>query len=330
MTTQPNRRLFNVPLEPVSGSIFQPTGFPDIGTAVFDRPVRDDAGNTTFQSALLVESAQSMANRLEGMAWDDGTLAPVALFDGLPYVRIIRGDGGEYVTSSRTEAHRLASAFVKDADIDDTKGKAYIKDKLALVNDLPIPARRIAAAVFGLDPFCLLHGVFFADKEWPGQPKIARAVSASIEAHDVRRVDSGGVKKDHVRHSLGDSSGGTAEGYGTVPFHRTEWTAAEIVATFNVDLGQIRSYGLGDAGYKLLEAIALWEIRTMLDGAIRLRTACDLQAIDDEIVDRAGVPLPSADDLAATITSSIAAVSELVGSGKALEATWTPTKAAKS
>ncbi len=65
MTTQPNRRLFQVPLEPVSGSMFQPTGFPDIGAAIFERPIRDADGSTSFQSALLVESAQSMANRLE-------------------------------------------------------------------------------------------------------------------------------------------------------------------------------------------------------------------------------------------------------------------------
>src|SRR5207247_9483335 len=46
------------------GGRFQPTGFPDLGPALFKGA---DGGNW-----LLVESPQSMANRLERVCWVDG------------------------------------------------------------------------------------------------------------------------------------------------------------------------------------------------------------------------------------------------------------------
>ncbi|MBI2704374.1 MAG: type I-U CRISPR-associated protein Cas7 [Actinobacteria bacterium] len=324
MTSNVNRRLFDVALEPVSGSLFQPTGFPDIGNALFQRPVRNGSGDIRWEDSLLVESAQSMANRLEGTAWDASTETPASLFDGLPYVRVVHDADDSYLTSSRTEAHRLASAFIKDASLGGEGMKAVIKERLRLQDDRPLSQRDVAAGVFAMDPFCLVHGVFFAEPAsvWPGQPKVLRAVTGVIEAHDVRRADSGGVKKDHVRHSLSDVEGGTAEGYGTVPFHRTEWTAAEIVASFSVDRAQIRSYGLGDPATELLEAISLWEIRTLLDGVLRLRTACDLGPLADSFSDQAGEPLPDAASLEADIRRLIPETADLVGDGQAIEVRW--------
>jgi CRISPR-associated protein Csb1 len=311
-----HRQLFDVELEPASGSRFQPTGFPDLGAAVFDRPLPEGG----WEQALLVESAQSMANRLESTAWDDADNRPVDVFEGLPYVRIMASDGS-YLTSSRTEAHRLASAFVKDSELAGESMVDVVRQRLALDDDRPIPARNVAAQVFALDPFCLIHGVFFADKRWPGQPKVARALTGIIEAHDVRRADSGGVKKDQVRHSLGEG-GGTAEGYGTVPFHRVEWTAREILVQFNLDLDQLASYGLPAAATELLAVIARWEIRTLLDAGLRLRTACDLQVAKAKVVDRLGAELPSAEDLHQQIKQGIADVRDLVGSGEPIEVVW--------
>ena len=72
------RLLMQVDLKPVQGSRFQPTGFADLGAAVYDRP--------DGKRMLLVESAQSVANRLEHacLEGDGSRLAPE--FDGLPYV----------------------------------------------------------------------------------------------------------------------------------------------------------------------------------------------------------------------------------------------------
>lgn len=327
MTAPPSRQLIDVGLRPVNGSRFQPTGFPDIGAATFSRfdPERDD-----WVECLVLESPQSMANRLEGTAWDTAFDEQIGVFTGLPYVRVVHADDGEYLTSSRTEAHRLGSAFVKDARLDGTGMKTVIRDRLGLRDDRPVAPRSIARAVMALDPFCLIHGVFFAEKAdvWPGQPRIVRALSAQIEALDVKAAHLGGVKRDHVRHGISDT-GGSAEGYGTIPYHRTEWAARSIVASFNLDLAQIRSYGLGDDATALLLAIARWEVATLLDHPLRLRTACDLERLSDEVADRTGQPLPTVESLEAEVRAGIVACADLLGGCEPIVVQWRAEKRAK-
>jgi CRISPR-associated protein Csb1 len=120
----------------------------------------------------------------------------------------------------------------------------------------------------------LVHGVFFARKAWPWQPRISRAVTSFIEASGVKPAVSGGVKRDVV---INEAKGGaTAEGYGTVPHHRVEYTAGKITAYFTVDHAQLRSYGLSASATALLEALADFEIAVLLDRGLRLRTRCDL------------------------------------------------------
>jgi CRISPR-associated protein Csb1 len=103
-------------------------------------------------------------------------------------------------------------------------------------------------------------------------------VTSFIEASNVKPAVSGGVKKDVV---INEAKGGaTAEGYGTVPHHRVEYTADPITAYFTVDHAQFRSYGLSEPATALLEAIADYEIATLLDRGLRLRTRCDLVVRD--------------------------------------------------
>lgn len=323
-----NRQLWDVELTPVAGSRIQPTGFPDIGPATFKRPV-DENGKGDWVECLLVESTQSMANHLEGTAWDPVTNDQVGVFSGLPYVRVVSPDG-DFVTSSRVEAHRVASAFVKDSTLDGKGMRDVIRERLQLADDKPWSLQTVARAVLELDPLCLIHGVFFAESAttWPGQPKIQRALSAFVEALDVMPAHAGGVKRDQVRHSISEGvEGGTAEGYGTVPFHRTEYSARRIVGSFALDRAQIRSYGLPEPAGELLEAIARWEIRALLDGGLRLRTACDLQPVDDEIADRSEEPLPSLEDLSSDVERLIDACSDHLGPGEPLEVVWEPKKA---
>jgi CRISPR-associated protein Csb1 len=268
MTT---RLVYDAQLSPLLGSSFQPTGFPDVGAATFTRYENDKQ-----VPSLLVESVQSMANRLEATAWDTAARQPVELVAPLPWVRVVRAGSDEFLTSSRLEAHRLASPFVHVATLDGRPMFEIIRERLGLAKDTPLDRRAMAAAIVQLDPFCLLHGVFFAQKDWWGQPKFERAVSGVIEAHNVSRLVSGGRKSDMVRHQIDAEVGGASEGYGSVPFHRTEWIAERIRASFVVDVQLLRSYGLPDSVTELLETLALWEIRSFLDGGLRLRTACDL------------------------------------------------------
>ena len=121
-----------------------------------------------------------------------------------------------------------------------------------------------------------MHGVFFSDKGFHGNPKVRRALSAVIEAHDVVPVVSGGLKRDDVQFTSAEGHG-AEEGYGFVPFGRTEYTAHDIVLSASLDLTQLRGYGLDPAATRLLTLIAVWELRALLDGPLRLRTACDLE-----------------------------------------------------
>jgi CRISPR-associated protein Csb1 len=259
MTT--SRTVIEAELMPLAGSLIQPTGFPDLGAAEF--------GN----DQLLVESAQSMANWLEGTTWDSARNDQIVALGALPYVRIV-GSEREFLSSSRLEAHRLASAYIMDGEINGTKGREWLADRLELVRGRPLDYRAVARACFKLDPVSLLHGVFFAQKPWPWQPKVARAVTSFIEASGVRPAVSGGVKKDIVNNEAKERS--TSEGYGTVPHHRVEYTADKITAYFTIDHAQFQSYGLSEPATALLEALAAFEIGTLLDQGLRLRTRCDL------------------------------------------------------
>lgn len=256
-----NRTVLEADLAPVAGSLIQPTGFPDLGPAEFG------------DGQLLVESAQSMANWLESTTWDPAANDQVSELHGIPYVRIIDGDGG-FLSSSRLEAHRLASAYVMDGKIDGVEGRDWLPGQFGLVKGRPLDYRAVARACFRLDPISLIHGVFFAQQKWPWQPKIARAVTSFIEASGVRAAVSGGVKKDVVVNEA--KPGDTAKGYGTVPHHRVEYKAERITAYFTVDRQQFRSYGLSESATALLDALADFEIATLLENGMRLRTRCDL------------------------------------------------------
>ena len=277
------REMHAIELKAVPSDRFQPTGFPDLGAAKFLKPVGENNG---WADAILVESVQSMANRFEAIGWDETLREPVPTLAGLPWVKVIADDDDRYMTSSRTEAHRLASAFVKDSKINSNGSESTdmiseIKDRFDLADDTPLVPRDIAAAIFALDPLCLIHGVFFADKKWPGQPKIARALTGFIEASDVKEVYSGGVKRDDVRHSIAEGAAGATEGYGSIPYSRIEYTARSITLYISIDVGQIKAYGLSDTATELLLAIAQWEVGSLLDHGLRLRTACEFTPVDD-------------------------------------------------
>jgi len=257
------RTVFEADLTPVAGSLFQPTGFPDLGAAEFG------------DNRLLVESAQSMANWLESTTWDIAVndQVPELAEAGIPHVKVVDPQGA-FLSSSRLEAHRLASAYVMSGIITDVSGEKWLEGQLGLAKGRPLDYRAVARACFRLDPLSLVHGVFFARKSWPWQPRISRAVTSFIEASGVKPAVSGGVKRDVVINEAKGNA--TAEGYGTVPHHRVEYTADTITAYFTVDRAQFRSYGLSEPATALLEAIADFEIASLLDRGLRLRTRCDL------------------------------------------------------
>lgn len=294
-----SRLVLDAHLRPIVGSSFQPTGFANLGAAEFTRP--------GGQPALLVESVQSMANRLEDVGVDAATREPVEQLRELPWIAVRDGDGA-LLTSSRLEPHRLASVYVRDSTLDGTVGVDWLVARLGLRPKTPLSMPEIYRAVFELDPLCLVHGVFFSDKKFTGNPKVRRAVTAVVEAHGVAPVVSGGLKRDDVQFKA-STGAGAEEGYGFVPFGRTEYVADDIVLSASVDLHQIRGYGLGEAETRLLELLAVWELASLLEQPLRLRTACDLELLETSVRRPADFTLPNADTLGSALTEAIAAVS---------------------
>lgn len=313
-----SRLLIEVPLKPLSGTRFQPTGFPDLGAAEYTGP----AG----EKMLLVESAQSMANRLEKTCWDDAANELVAPLQGLPYVAVTQN--GEPLTNSLLESHRLNSPYILEG-----KDKSFfnlLKEELNALTDAPTDNQKLASTLLKYDINALLHGIFLAKSELAGgRLRLPRALSAFIEARGVNDVASGGVKFDRV-----SPSGDAAKGFGHVPFHRQEYTATEITAYFNLDLAQLRGYALGEATTNLLIALALYKIARFLDGDMRLRTACDLEVNEDKgitVKRPKGFTLPTLKELESALPSLIEAASKGFASPRITTVTYEKVeKAAKA
>jgi CRISPR-associated protein Csb1 len=272
------RLLIEVDLVPVQGERFQPTGFADIGHARYDLP--------DGTRMLLVETAQSMANRLEATCIGaDGDLIPS--LQGLPYVRVLLTGGTAASTTSLVEAHRLNSPFIMAK-------KTGFADRFAQESGYSKGAfldfRKVGRALLRFDVNALLHGAFLSNFE-DGRVRVPRILTAFIEARDVREAVSGGVKNSPLDptgklRAVADKGEKTKDVYSNVPYHRIEYTAGRIVAFFNLDLSLLRGYGLPAEAQDMMIALALYKVRKLLDGGLRLRTACDLESSSDLVVKR--------------------------------------------
>ena len=286
------RVLIEAALKPVAGTRIQPTGFPDLGPAVYDGP--------DGMPTLLVESAQSMANRLEAVCWDEANDDTVESLKGLPFVKVkLTGlGGGSDTTCSLLEFHRLNSPYIMSGTTNDgkpfadtitaelglsvTKGQRGDDEGDAEGTDVAgvINLRNLAKVCLKYDPNSLVHGIFL--EKIAGRLRHPRALSAFIEATGVGRADSGGVKFDRVLPKPSIAGVDAKGGYGNVPFHRTEFTAKAITGFFSLDLAQLRGYGLPDEATELLITLSLWKVRAFLDSSMRLRSACELELVKGE------------------------------------------------
>jgi CRISPR-associated protein Csb1 len=277
------RLLLKASLKPLQGTRFQPTGFPDLGAATYDGP--------DGRKMLLVESAQSMANRLERVCWDEVKDDWVGTLQGLPVVKVKDKDGNP-LTNSVLEAHRLNSPYIVNS-----KGFDAIKEAIGFDKNKPFDSKKLANTLLKYDANALLHGVFL--EKVGGVVRMPRAITAFIEAEDVSVAASGGVKFDRVRQSKDEEQQDKTakEGYGNLPYSRDEYTGS-ITAYFNVDLALIRGFGLGEDVENLLVALALFKIERFFKEGLRLRAACDLERDGAVIVHRPdGFKLPALEEL---------------------------------
>jgi CRISPR-associated protein Csb1 len=284
-------------LTPVAGlSRFQPAGFPEIGHVIYKAPHK----NGGIENVCIVDSPASMANHLESVCMS----GPHDLdlhedLAGVPYLRCVTGhmidgklpfDEREAVVTSLTEGHRIASTYFLE-------GRALQGDLLAtdvfaktLENDFGIklpgskkahpPAEKwwdVYRTIFKYDPNALVHGVLFPQY----QIKIARFLTAHLEAFGAVRVDRSGVKFDR----LGKTTSGQPI------FAVDDAVCSEIRATFILDVALLRSFGrtgrkesneaqvrgLSEKQKQFLAALALWKINRLLREPFRYRSGCHLE-----------------------------------------------------
>ena len=308
------RLLLEATLKPLQGDRFQATGFADLGAALYTLP--------DGTKKLLVESAQSVANRLEMAIWDEANDQLIPEMSGLAYIQVKKE--GKNFTNSILESHRINSPYILEGK--DKAVFSQLKQEAAGFEIGPVNLRELSKLIFKYDPNAILHGVFLAKKELAGgRLRLARAMSGFIEASDVWVAESGGVKNDRV-----NPSGEAKQGFGNVPFHRTEFTAAEIKAFFNLDLSLLRGYGLGDDATNLLINLALFKIRRFLSTGLRLRSACDLDVVGNLAVTRpAGFEIPSEEELLAECKRLIASCKSLFPEIAITVVKWEEDKAKK-
>ena len=283
--------------EPLGGQDrFQPAGFPEMGHVIYDAPRVDENGNPAPpEKVCIVDSAASMANHLESLCFSNpaaGTLHPD--LKGLPYVRCVTdrkfesASGGivldpqdphdSVIVTTLSEGHRLASDYFLDAQYSGGNFREHLrrsfgiieikKDKTYFIQ--PDTWWKIFETIFRYDPNSLVHGLLFAKE----QIKIARLLTAHLEAFGAVRVGSAGVKFDR----LGKTTSGQPI------FSKDEETADRIDATFLIDLGLLRSYGHDDKGLeepqkRLLLELALWKVQRMLASPFRFRSECHLRCV---------------------------------------------------
>lgn len=304
------RLMLRASLRPVSGlDRFQPAGFPEIGHVIYDAPRPDDS----VQKVCIVDSAASMANHLEAVCLaSEHSLDLADELAGMPYVECRTDDGWPNVTeegkgpkqlvvTTLSEGHRLASGYFLDGNLVEPEGQINREEKFSEalrkqfgIADLgkkshPLPDQwwTVFTTIFGYDPNSLIHGVLF-----PAMGiKLPRMLTAHLEAFDVARVRSSGVKFDR----LGKTSSGQPI------FSVDEEAASKLVATFVIDLALLRSFGRGDFGLndvqkEFLLTLALWKIERLLRGPFRYRSNCDLELHELHIRGREGsFPMPAID-----------------------------------
>jgi CRISPR-associated protein Csb1 len=298
------RILMEAELHPTQGDRFQPTGFADLGAAQYTRPDGTDM--------LLVESAQSVANRLEKTCLEgDGPDIEPDL-RGLPYVAAtLSGAENTVRTSSLVEAHRIGSPYF----LLNKKFSGQITEEMKYNPKRPLDWRPIYAALFKYDPNSLLHGVFLSLLEG-GRIKAPRAITGFIEAEDVRKVISGGVKNSSVdpkgELQVAEAEAGERGVYSNVPYNRIEYTARRIRAYFNIDVALIHGYGLPETAENLLLALSMLKVRRFLSAHLRLRTACDFSLVSDVAVTApSGFALPTEEILLKEVQAGIKACKTL-------------------
>lgn len=232
-----DRVIIEASLELANGSFFQPTGFPDIGACIF---VDKDG-----QRRCLVESEQSLANRLEAVCMQAPGTWRAPFDDKLPVIRVVDGSG-HLLATNLTEPHRLSSSYILEGTREGGPGtqstlQEILREKLGISPDgkrWPLDKRaELSRVVFALDPAALLHGFQFMQWSAVGlrQQRLLHARMEAVLAGDSD-VHYGAVKVDAI-----DPKGHKAKSnIGQSIAHKERLVPESISATFEIDLLGLR------------------------------------------------------------------------------------------
>jgi len=300
------RLLINAPLKvaPGTNGRFQPTGFPDLGPALYKgvRDLEEKDGDKSKKvqrtvNILFSDTAAALGNWLEEacLSGDDYNTD----CQGIPYVRVLDGDAsGElkpFLTSSVREPHRLASPYVLSAERDG--GQETMKDwlkkpeQLAVNKQRPVRPWVLAQKLFDIDPGCILHGVFL--EELDGRLRLTRLLSGFIEAANPNQVNYGGVYRGEI--SAKDN----------IPFAKQEFTSEDIQASFILHLSTLANHNLSEPQNRFLILWSLYKIDTLLHRCLRLRSGCEFKLLRVEpLLDDKMWPWPSTEDIKADFASA--------------------------
>ncbi len=303
------RILIKSMLRPRQGDRFQPASFSNLGNCVYERP--------DGKEMVLVDTAQSVANMLESTIISEDGVNVKKDMEGLSYViseleieNKNEGNSLKTKTSSLIEPHRINSPYI----ISDSDFQSKLKERAEYLKERLINSEKIGETLFYYDINSLLHGVFLSSLPDGGRFRVPRIMSGFIEAEDVSRVISGGVKNS----SLNDPKGSIVvvdknkkenkidkTAYSNVPYSRTEFTAKNIYAYFNIDLSLIYSYEMNESASNLLISLALYKIATLLKNGIRPRTACDLNVESTIVTSPEGFKFPEQSELLEEVKKNI-------------------------
>lgn len=306
-----DRVLISAELHVGNGSFFQPTGFPDIGACVYT----DGAG----RRRCLVESEQSMANRLEAVCMQTPGVWRKPLDGRLPVIRV-QDKKKRLLATNLTEPHRIASSYVLEGDLDGAKPakndrttlQKKLEERLGIDGKIwPLDGReKLTQTVFALDPAAILHGFQFMQWEAVGL-RAARLLHARLEATVADgdgEVHYGLVKVDGIEP---ESSADKKSNKGQSIAHKQRYVPKSIQATFEIDVLALRERSLipasdearadngssNRAAQRFLLALALWKIHRFLTngpafdartgdtmGALRLRADCSLATASGGVI----------------------------------------------
>ncbi|MBX6420386.1 MAG: type I-U CRISPR-associated protein Cas7 [Nevskia sp.] len=264
----------------------QPTGFPDIGACIF----KDANGGVR----CLVESEQSMANRLEGVCMTDaGDWADP--WKALPLIEV-QDRSGQRIATNLTEPHRIASSYILEGMIGQstTTFRDILWSAIGMQGEpdearLPLNGRaNLDRVIFVLDPSALLHGYQFVQTKFVGmrQPRILHARIEATLAGD-EEMNYGMVKVDTIEPDAASQKGAN-KGQSISGKHRVLWK--DITAIFELDVLALKNLHLDENQRKFLLGLALWKIGAFLSnypsfdprsrqtlGALHLRSDCRLK-----------------------------------------------------